>query len=511
MNITLISLSSAFTPIGLRTISSSLKIAGHSVKLVFMPREVDLTFKRGYRFNYFPIKTSKEYDEKKISALLELSKNSDLIGISLSTNFFEDATQITKALRKELKISIIWGGIHPTIKPKECLQYADIVCRGEGEEAIVELAEKIEKKENYHNVKNICFKDSKGNFIINPVRPLIQNLDFIPFQSFDFKNEYVIIKGKSYEVDEKIILNDNLWPFGSDERSIYRIMYTRGCTFGCTYCCNNFLNNLYSGQKIFRKRSVDNVIEELRIAKNNLSFIEFISFEDDNFLGLSLEEIKEFSKKYKKNIKIPFCLSGVHPNTVDKEKFKYLIDAGLTGIRMGIQSGSDRIKKMYKRYYSNSKVKESCEIISEFKDKIALKHYDIILDNPWETEEDLIKTLMLLSNLPVPYELVLFFLTFFPETELYNLAKKDGFIRNEFQNVYRKNYWENPSELMSYINSLFILLKDSVGLGERILPEIMSLLTNKTFRKLGLSLFLYYILVFRIKLVKLYKKRIKNF
>jgi len=511
MNITLISLYSVFTAIGLRIISSSLKMAGHNVRLVFMPKEADLIFDKGFRFRYLPEKISKEYDEKTINSLLELLKKSDLIGMSLSTNFFEAATQVTKAIKKELNIPIVWGGIHPTVSPEECLEYADFVCRGEGEEAMVELAEKIEKKEDYYNVKNICFKDNKGNFVINPVRPLIQDLDSIPFQDFDFKNQYVITKGESHKINEKIILDDNIWPFNREDSPIYRIMFTRGCLFGCTYCCNNFINNLYSGQKIFRKRSVDNVIEELKMVKNNLSFINFIMFSDDNFLGLSLEEIKEFSEKYKKYIKIPFCLSGVHPTIVDREKFKYLTDAGLSGIRMGIQSGNDRIKKMYKRYYSNSKLKESCEILNEFKDKIVVKHYDLILGNPWETEDDLIKTLMLLSSLPVPYELVLFFLTFFPGTELYDLAKKDGFIGNELENVYRKNYWEYPSGSISYVNKLFVLLKNSAELGVKISPKIMFLLTNRVFRRLGLSLLLYYFLVFRVILVKLYRKPVTNF
>jgi len=510
MKIALISLSYTFTPIGLRVTSSCLKAAGHNVRLVFFQKEINSGPSKA-RFNYFSEQANKEYDEKAMDALFKAVKNSDLIGISLSTNFFEVAVQITENIKKKLKIPIVWGGIHPTVSPEECLKYADFVCRGEGEEAIVELADKIEKKENCHSIKNICFKDRKGNFIINSVRPLVQNLDLIPFQSFDFENEYIIINGENYKVGNEIILDDNLWPFKNDEKSIYRIMFTRGCPFGCTYCCNNFLNKLYSGQKIFRKRSIANVIEELKIAKNKLSFVKFVSFEDDNFFGLSLKEIKEFSKKYKKDISLSFCLSGVHPNTVDREKLKYLTDAGLDGLRMGIQSGSDKAKKIYKRYYSNSKVKESCEIINEFRDKIKVKHYDVILGNPWETEEDLIETLMLLSSLPVRYELVLFFLTFYPGTELYDLAKKDGFVKNELENVYRKNYWKFSQKSMSYINRLFFLLSSSVELGERIPPKTMSLLTNKIFRRLGLSFMLYCFLTLKLRLIRLFRKRVTDF
>ena len=83
---------------------------------------------------------------------------------------------------------------------------------------------------------------------------------------------------------------------------------------------------------------------------------------------------------------------GCHPHHPYEKKISILVDAGLTSLRMGIQTGSERIKRMYKRNYSNQQVEESVRMIHEFKETIPVPQYDIILDNPWETENDLIGT-----------------------------------------------------------------------------------------------------------------------
>ena len=482
---------------GLEIISACLKKKGHDTKIILMVKpaffntKMDLFFKN-------------PHDEKSMDVMINLLKDSDLIGISLTTNLLQDAIQITKKIKKELKIPIIWGGIHPTIKPEECLEYADMVCRGEGEEAIVELVEKMEKGENYLDTKNICFKNKNGKITLNPLRPLLQDLDSIPFPDWDLKTQYLILEGKTYKMNEisnKVLSNKVL---GANvyntilEAKKYRTMFTRGCPFGCSYCCNNYFNKLYSGQNILRKRSVDNVIEELKKIKENLPFFELIIFEDDNFFYLSTEEIKEFSEKYKKEIGLQFALSG-HPLTITREKLKYLADAGLIILKMGIQTCSEKTKKLYKRNYPNSQIENTCKIINEFRDKIKGVIYDIILDNPWETEEDLIKTLIFLNKLPTPYFLLIFSLVLFPGTELYDLAKKENLIKNELENIYQKHFMDYTKK---YINSLFALLAIYAKTGRKIHTITIFLLTNKLLRKLRLSLILYWF--FRIKIYILY-------
>ena len=95
---------------GVRILSSCMKREGHDVETVFL-------------HNY----VGKRYEEQTLNDLVELAAGSDLIGISLMTDNFENAVLINKKLKNKLDIPIVWGGIHPTIRPAECLKYADMV------------------------------------------------------------------------------------------------------------------------------------------------------------------------------------------------------------------------------------------------------------------------------------------------------------------------------------------------------------------------------------------------
>ena len=448
MKITLISPYMQIQVFGLRTISACLKQEGHHVQTLFLPKP----FKEQYR-------------EKALNEIVGISKDSDLIGISLMTNYFDNVVQITQKLKENCHVPILWGSIHTTVRPEECLNYADMVCIGEGERAIVELANKMEAGEDYYNTRSIWFA-VKGEIIKNPLQPLLQNLDDIPFPDYDYRTFFVLDE----EDRLRKIARITLYPI------IYTTIPTRGCPFSCTYCCNNAFNKMYSGQKIFRKRSIDNIINELLIAKTLASVIRF---DDDAFLNLSLREIKDFCKKYKEKIELPLVVTGATPSTISKEKLSLLVDTGLSAFRMGIQTGSNSIKKLYNIRHTNQQLERAARIIKDHN----IKHvqYDIILDNPWETEEDVIKTLMFLSRLPVPYCLSLFSLIFYPGTALYEKAKREGIITDDLVDVYRKHLHGCKN---TYLNGLFLLLSACASRGIKIPTFIMFLLTNKISRRL---------------------------
>jgi len=464
---------------GTRIISACLRQAGHQTKIIFIKTEI-----------------GEQCDEKTINSVIQLASGSDLIGISLTTNFFKISAQITQSIKNDLKIPVIWGGIHPTVRPEECLEYADIVCRGEGEGAIVELAERLEKGIDYFDVQNLCFRDKNGNIIKNPLRPLIQNLNSLPFLDYDLKDQYLIIKDSVYKMDSSHAVG--IWDQYDYTGPIYTTLITRGCPFSCAYCCNNTLNKIYHGQKIFRVRSVDNVIEELERMKKNLPFIKCVFLNDDYFLGLPLDYLKEFSEKYKKVIDLPMIVVGVHPSAVDEKKLEYLTSASsIKFLAMGIQVASEQMKKLFKRDYPNSQVEKAAKIINKFKDKIERICFEVIVDTPWQTDKDSIDTLMLLSKLPVPYYMNIFSLIFYPGTELYDLAKRDGFIKDEKEEIYQKNYLKFIPK--TYFNKLFFLIKEYGFKNRRIYPIVMFLLTNRLCRKIYLSKIIYFIMANHVK------------
>jgi radical SAM superfamily enzyme YgiQ (UPF0313 family) len=341
----------------------------------------------------------------------------------------------------------------------------------------------MENGDDYRLLEGIAVR-SDGKIAVNKPPPLIIDLDRVPFQDYDLETHYIL--------DDSTITKMTLDLLKKHSHGGYVTMPTRGCPFGCTFCVNDTLNKMYADQPIVRQRSMGNVLEELKEVRKNLPYVDNVYFDDDSFILLKTEQIREFSEGYKEHIDLPLSVTGITPATLRRDKLSLLVDAGVSFIRMGLQSGSESIKKEYKRNYSNKKVESSVAIINEFKDKIGPPQYDIILDNPWETDENLEETLLFLTKLPSPYRLGFYSLTFYPETELYDKAKKEGLIKDGFVNdlndVYRKFYGGCQK---TYLNKLFFLLNASMG---TMSTRTMSLLLNKTIRKLKLGSVLYGIL-----------------
>jgi hypothetical protein len=151
---------------------------------------------------------------------------------------------------------------------------------------------------------------------------------------------------------------------------------------------------------------------------------------------------------------------------------------------MGIQSGSSRTKKLYQRHHSNESVQKAVQQIYEFKDKIKKIQFDIILDNPWESDQDLRSTLRFLSHFPVPYQLILFPLMFYPGTDLYDRALREGMIPSNENEIDRTRHHQFKP---TYLNKLFFLLDECAQRGVRISPLAMFLLTHPAMVKMGLS------------------------
>lgn len=480
MKVTLISPYQDIKAYGLRIISSVLKKSSCKVDLIFLPK----SFKDAY-------------SKITLSQLVELSRHSDLIGISLMTNFFDSACHLTDVLKKNTSIPVIWGGVHPTVRPEECLNHADMVCVGEGEEALEELLFKKMSGSSYLDTASIWFREN-NRIIKNPIRPLIRNLDNVPFQDYSLDTHYILKDKEIVKVDSAIL--------DSYLKSSYVTMPTRGCPLGCTYCCNNAFNKIHPGENPVRKRSVQNIIDECSAAKSDLPFIRNLVFDDDAFFVYSEEEIANFSEIYARDIGLPLKITGAAPSTITEKKLSLLIKAGLKEVKMGIQTGSEQIKRMYNRRYTNDQVEKAAKALNKFKDDLNIPAYDIILDNPWETERDLIETLIFLSGLPIPYQLTCFSLTFYPGTELYEKAKRDLKLTDDLQEIYHKDYNFYTSR-KNYLNRLFFLLSDYAFYGVGISKRVMLFLTNKHIRAYNVHWPVYLSMKILLAFIKL--KRIK--
>ncbi|MCD6327341.1 B12-binding domain-containing radical SAM protein [bacterium] len=444
--------SDIFSP-GVRSISAYLRANGIDTKLIFMP---NLYVKRVVR------EFAEPYTDAQLMGVEKLCSDVDLVGLSLMTNLYERAIQLTSHLRKTLNVPIVWGGIHPTVRPNECLEHADIVILGEGEEAMLELAQRLNAGAGFDDVRNLWLKTG-DRVTKNPVRPLIQDLDSIPPPDFDNPEYYVFDPDASEFVKPDLKLQKRLFgkgPLHAPGEMNYQTITTRGCPFNCAYCGNSALIKLYGRKNYLRRRSVGGIIEELVNIKKRYEFLNRICFFDDSFLAGSTEEIEEFSREYKAKIGFPlFCLSS--PKNLTPSKLEALVDAGLSAIQVGIQTGSDRINKIYNRNETNDELLRAAALINSYGDRL-LPLYDVIVDNPYETVPDEIKTVKLLMQLKRPFTIQVFSLTLFPGTELYDRARTDGLITDEARQIYGKFYMEREGR---YANLLIALVNRGAPAG----------------------------------------------
>lgn len=230
--------------------------------------------------------------------------------------------------------------------------------------------------------------------------------------------------------------------------------------------------------------------------------LNYIRIVDDAFLSCTDDEIKLFCERYKKGIGVPFFVGGITPQNITRQKLSLLVDAGLVSLRMGIESASEKTLKMYRRNSSTKQIENAAKIINEFKDKIKLPIYDIIIENPWETDQEIAETLIFLSKLPVPYRMNLFSLRLFPGTALYENAKQKGFLEENDEDI-----TNGPYKVLkkTYMNYMFLMLNQYVAAGKRLAPFILSLLMPPQVSQATMGNYLVYPIA---KLLFLFNKKI---
>jgi anaerobic magnesium-protoporphyrin IX monomethyl ester cyclase len=396
--ITLIALYSS-SSIGLRYMASVLDQKGFEVSLVFF-KDKDIALDLMERPN-----------EREYHLLVELVSglSPDFIGIGVRSPFLLIAEEITSRLQRKLGKPVVWGGTHPTVVPEESIRHADIICLGEGEQAILELAENQQRGLPGTDIQNLWFRDD-GQVIRNPIRPLWVDLDTLPFPNYGSKNKYFI--------QEEIIPGDP-----GEKAFNLDVITSRGCPYRCSYCSNSIFCELYHGKgSLIRRRSVRNVLDEIKAQTARLPALRRIDFIDEVF-SWDKAWVEEFVEEYRRDVRLPFhCMQ--HPNTVDRDIMKMLKEAGLERVEIGIQTGSERVRtQVFQRPILDKKLIETSHVMH---DVGIVPFYDIIVDNPFETSEDKKQGLNLLLEIERPFHMHMFSLVYFPNTALTMKALAEG-------------------------------------------------------------------------------------
>ncbi|MFH1309103.1 MAG: radical SAM protein [Candidatus Omnitrophota bacterium] len=331
----------------------------------------------------------------------------DLIGITI----VEDTYDLSRALLESIKsfdVPVIAGGVFVTFSPEEVIsnENVDMVCVGEGEEALVELCEKMSNGQDYTDVQNLWIKED-DKIIKNSLRTLtdINKLPVIDYDIFGRERLYRPMFGKVF--------------------TMIHVELDRGCPYDCTYCEAPHLRKLFqeSGCGIYyRKKNIDTVMREMKFLADKYS-PDYVNFNSETFLAKPVSELKKFAERYKE-INIPFWCQ-TRPETVTEEKIKILKDMNCDSLQFGIEHGNEKFRaNILRRYSSNEKVVNALKIVEKYKIPYTVNN---IIGFPDETRELVFDTINVNREIN-PRTMNCYLFTPYKGTVLYKQCVEKGYL-----------------------------------------------------------------------------------
>lgn len=407
--------------ISVEYISSYLKQRGHEVSLAY---EQSLFDDKNYLC--IPI-AAKMLDQGSNIVKQVIDTKPDIVAFSVLAVTFQWALQRASMIKRHLDVPVIFGGTHAITCPERMInkEPVDIVCIGEGEHALADLMDSMKAGAVDTSLKGLWFKDKSGRIIQNDRRPLIRDLDSMPLPDKDLFAPFIPI------------------------RNYYLAATSRGCPFSCTYCSVSYISEIEKNTENFKKvreRSVDSVIEELKVNKAKYNF-KWVDFRNSVFSPQS-SWVLEFCEKYTKNINLPFRIFG-HPLLINKETAVALKEAKCFAIQIGLESYDPHIRNnILKRPETNAQIHRAIDILERHKVPYSL---DYILGLPGQGEQELKDAAVLFSGLKHCYRISPFMLSYLPKLKIIDYAiEHDLLNRKEPERIeegLHGNYMDKGSEM----------------------------------------------------------------
>ncbi len=300
----------------------------------------------------------------------------DIVGISVIGLNVYNTMDIARQIKdKNRNIIVVAGGHHATAAHQEILRefpFMDVIVRGEGEITFFELVRAINEKKPLKNILGISYREN-GQTRVNPQRPLINNLDEIPFPARDLlpsEGHYGLGEG-DYMGRKKIIPID--------------VVTSRGCAFHCSFCSIPVYYSGYTEGKV-RSRSAENIVDEIDeiIKKKERGYI---GISDDNFLQDINGVIAIIEELKRRQIELPILCTTRADQIIKNEKYiPYLRKNGVLWIELGVESGSDSVLKRFKKGTTVHENKQALRILGDNDIGIII---DFIMFDPQTTIEEL--------------------------------------------------------------------------------------------------------------------------
>ena len=382
-----------YFPLAITIIATVLKEAGHDVmvynaELYNDPKNLDYSLlPRKYPAFLDSLNDKNNPVRNEVKQTIS-DFHPDLVGISIYTTFAASAFQTAK-ISKDLFPScpVVVGGPHATSKADEVLKIApfiDFAIKGAGEGPIVQLVNELQgNNPQLSSITGLSYrKDSQ--IIHNPERDFSKNTNDIPFP------------------DRALLLHENL--YSSEDMGL--IMSTYGCPYNCTFCASHIKKVIY--------RPVNDIIKEIKLVKEKYGTTQF-TFKDDSFT-LNKKRVYELCHELtKEKIKISWeCNTRV--NLIDEDLLKLMKKAGCNYIKIGIESGSEKILSKINKGITCEQSREAARILRQV--GIHWSAY-FLIGLLGETKEDMYKTLDFMYELKPDLALLGVYENF-PGTQMFN-------------------------------------------------------------------------------------------
>jgi len=349
-----------------------------------------------------------------------LSFEPDLIAFSIVENNYGCAKELFRIAKETTKVPIIVGGIFPTVASEYFIEdeNVDIICVGEGEYALIDLANRIDHNGDITSIKNLIIKKD-GQVIRNDLSNYYdwEPLTYQTWDIFDPRHLYKPFMGR-------------MWKTGFFEMS-------RGCPYQCTYCVNSVYQKIFKSLgKYHREKPIKYCIQEIEYMKTKYS-LELIFFNDENFLMMSEQRFGDFCRQYKEKIDLPFFIQTRAETLIDDKKVEMLKRCGCITIGLGVECGSEKIRKeLLNKKTPNEVYIQAIENCNKY--DIRTTAY-VMIGLPFETEKDILITANFCKKLKAR-SIALSIFAPYRGSVLHDVCVKEGFIQDRYYEDVSVNY-----------------------------------------------------------------------